>query len=64
MTLARVAGAVDRRALDGVVNALAALVLRSGGRAARLQRGRIGGYVIALIAGTAVVAVLAYALGN
>lgn len=64
VTLARVAGALDQRIIDGAVNGVAALVMRGGRGTARLQRGRIAGYVVTLVAGVAAIAVIAYTLSQ
>jgi NADH:ubiquinone oxidoreductase subunit 5 (subunit L)/multisubunit Na+/H+ antiporter MnhA subunit len=64
MWIARVVGAFDRHVVDGSVNAVSHGVLAGGRRAARLQSGRIGVYVVGLTVGVAVLAVLAYVLGS
>jgi NADH-quinone oxidoreductase subunit L len=60
--LAALAGAFDRRVVDGVVNGVAGLTLAGGRRLQRLQTGRINHYVLGIALGAGLLVVLAWVL--
>jgi NADH-quinone oxidoreductase subunit L len=61
--LASFGGWLDRALVDGAVNGVAAVVLRSGRAAQRLQTGRIQHYVGGLATGAVALVILAWVLG-
>ena len=62
--VAKVADFIDRRIIDGIINAISAGLIRAGGFLRRAQTGLVQAYAVVVVAGVSLIVILLFLVGG